>query len=462
MNFRKGITLFLFFLSAISFCACNEEQGKTAEKINTVEKQTPETPKESIDKAPREVAPVEPTTATIVDSAVIMDTAAIKDTAKIDDAERVPVEWVLNHQDLPDENWPMNWGSAIYGCPEGTRLPTADEFRQSPDILKMLSKVNASYEEKKRNGAKATSGESYDDYDNTAMGKQGFWWTIQLVSMGVDTIAPTAVAVQIKNDSAYTVELDVSERLLLKCVKKTDADKFTFPVEQTIRKINGIIGSVQLEPHYEYDGCGECCCEEGSGAYLTVKIQTDKGLQDSIVVSELDHNYCGVLEFDENGNPKRFQTENCEPVKMENFKMLHLLQPGAIIKYTSCTSPFYIISNDGNERIQKSCGETILVEQGGLVQNKREIIIQPEYESEQPQKLCEYTIKLDNEEKVVTARGPCRNVKLNQRYSILADIELPTLFNEKSSPVGAMEYPCCYGEDESHILKNISFNPLQE
>lgn len=331
-----------------------------------------------------------------------------------------------------------NWGHATIMCPEGYRLPSVEEFK------------NVSQEVKAQQGLAADSSEDKA------------WWTIQLASFesnGIDSIVPKATAVRFEKDSIIVFDEDVTQEHHIRCVKKSDESYPINPVPQKKAEISGTIEDVKFEPYYEASlsnmGCADCCCEEGNGAILKVTVSSADGSLNSFNVKELNSKFCGAIAFDKNGKPTDLQTEDCETIEPDKFKVLALFQPGLKVKQISCSTPIFITSSVENKYASTSCGEKIYLRLQGILKD----ISLVQRENPEEEKQCSYSIQLSNSEKDLSIAGSCSNVEPGKSYDIQVKISLDPTVSKNDSPVLKMEYPCCYDEWQSHQVTDIVFYP---
>lgn len=327
------------------------------------------------------------------------------------------------------------WTDAISACPNGYRLPTVDEFK------KLSSRIGE-------------------------FAKGDVWWTANVTeNISTDTANAGAVMAY-RHDNALAFKFkstSVIDIAKVKCIQDTSGNKVVINDNtQNISEISGSISEVKFTPYYETSlnnmGCSDCCCEEGNGGVLDVTVQTDSSHTATFQIKELSESFCGALTFKDNNTPKDIQkaSDGCTPAVIENFKILQLFQPNVMVKRTSCTSPIYLMTNQGNSRKEVSCGETITLEFAGKLQD----IALAQNDDPEAEKECNYTFLINDIAKPVVTRGTCSNAEPGNDYNASITISLDAVTSRDASPILQQEFPCCYGEIQSHQITNISLTSV--
>lgn len=340
----------------------------------------------------------------------------------------------------------FKWTSLSDACPAGFRAPTIDEFKNAGRLIQEL----------------ANNLNGFTENDSLQkQGEEGYWWTLNVEAIR-DSIRPTVIAAKLtKGAQTFEfVEQPFDLNLKVRCVQDSTPDFYAVnPTPMKVDSLDGFILDAKLKPYfqgtYENMGCADCCCEEGNGGELHVTIRTDEGIIDTIQVLELDSKFCGTVSMSENeaAKPVVVRKNGCLLSKMENFRILPLFQPGVTIKYSNCSSKVYIKSSVGDENTTVSCGESIILNFEGILQE----IALISKDNPEDDKECSYTIKLASNGKDITTQGPCSNAVPGKNYDIQATIVLEGVTSKRDSPILDLEYPCCYGETRSYQIGDIQF-----
>lgn len=330
-----------------------------------------------------------------------------------------------------------SWMGAMSVCPNGYRLPTVEEFKKLTSRIAEFSKDNESG-----------------------------WWTAHVVDSpdNSSNYAGAIIAKLSGNATEFTfTRVSAMESAKVKCVQDTTDNKIV--VNETTQKVSeteGAITEAILTPYYEPSlnnmGCSDCCCEEGNGGVLDVTLKAEGKPEEKFQIKELSDVFCGALAFNENNTPKDVQkaSDGCIPEKLENFNILQLFQPGVKVKRTSCQSYTYLFTPAQQTREEATCGETILLNFAGKVQD----ISLAQNSDPEAEKECNYTILMNGSEKAVTTKGTCSNAEPGKDYNIQVTVSLDAQVSKDANPVVSQEYPCCYGEIQSHQITDISFTPV--
>lgn len=375
------------------------------------------------DKSSKDKAP-EKTSGAVKESAVdYLSTARL--ITLVDSVKEIN-EVVANH---------YTWVDAVSACPSGYRLPTVDEFK------KMTSRAN-----------EFTRG--------------NFWWTANVTDQQDSSAEYAGAIMATLPERATEFQFKVSSSMdiaKVTCLQDTTGNKIV--VNESAQKFSSMEGTItgtKLTPYYQTSldnmGCSDCCCEEGNGGTLNVSIQTENGSIDEFQIKELSDSFCGALSFDENNTPKDIQkvSDGCTPAVMENFRILQLFQPDVKIKRISCTSSIYLMTPTQKSREEASCGETITLDFYGKIQD----MALAHNDDPEAEKECNYSILIGKSDKPITTRATCSNAEIGKDYTIQVTITLDPVTSKDASPIVNQEFPCCYGEIQSHQITGITFTPV--
>ncbi|SHK30955.1 hypothetical protein [Fibrobacter sp. UWEL] len=327
------------------------------------------------------------------------------------------------------------WMDAISACPTGYRLPTVEEYK------KLNSRI-----------AEFTRGD--------------IWWTANVTENPDSTVlyASATLATLPEKGSRFQFRTVGSTSIAkVKCIQDTTGNKIVVNEStQKLSEMNGTVTGTTFKPYYETSlknmGCSDCCCEEGNGGVLDVSIQMDSAHTEKFQIKELSESFCGALAFNQDNTPKEIQkaSDGCTPAVLGNFNILQLFQPGVKVMRSSCTSPIYLMTASQQSRKDVTCGESIVLEFKAKVQDMSLAVNEdPEAEKE-----CNYALLINDSKKAVTTKGTCSNAEIGKEYNLQVTITLDAVTSKEASPILQQEFPCCYGEVQSHQITNISFTPI--
>lgn len=327
------------------------------------------------------------------------------------------------------------WTDAINACPTGYRLPSVEEFK------KLSSRA--------------------DEF-----AKGDFWWTANVTDLHDSTANLAGAIMATLPERATKFQFKVASSMdiaKVKCIQDSTGNKIV--VNESAQKLSEVEGSVvsaKLAPYYETSlnnmGCSDCCCEEGNGGLLDVTLQVDSVHRETFQIRELSESFCGALSFNEDNTPKEIKkaSDGCTPATMENFKILQLFQPGVKVKRNTCQSALYLMTSQEKSRKDVSCGETIILDFVSKVQD----MVLAVNEDPEAEKECNYTLLLAGSEKAISTKGTCSNAEIGMDYNVQVTINLDAVTSKDASPILQQEFPCCYGEIQSHQISNITLTPV--